>query len=72
MTVLARFFRPNITATGRAVRAAIGLACLGRAWANLDAGWPGTLPWLLAGIFALSEAYRGWCIGRACGLKTPL
>lgn len=34
--------------------------------------WPGTLPWLLAGVLAPYEAYRGWCIERACGLKTPL
>jgi hypothetical protein len=42
---------------------------------------PGSLPaltvhWLLAltlavaGAFALLEAWRGWCLLRACGLKT--
>ena len=25
-----------------------------------------------AGVFALFEAARGWCLARACGLKTKL
>jgi uncharacterized membrane protein YedE/YeeE len=25
---------------------------------------------MLAGLFALFEAVRGWCIVRACGIKT--
>jgi hypothetical protein len=26
----------------------------------------------LAGIFMIFEAARGWCLARACGLKTPM
>jgi hypothetical protein len=25
-----------------------------------------------SGIFMLFEALKGWCVARACGLKTPL
>lgn len=72
MSSLAAFLRPNITTTGRAVRAAIGLACLARAWATFDSGWMRSAVWVLVGLFVLYEAKRGWCLGRACGLKTPL
>jgi hypothetical protein len=27
---------------------------------------------LAAGVFALYEAARGWCLMRACGIKTKL
>ena len=34
-------------------------------------------PWLavmlaMAGVFCLFEAIRGWCVMRACGVKTRL
>jgi hypothetical protein len=54
------------------MRAVIGVACLGMAWNEVAANWPTGLVLGLAGLFALFEAHRGWCLGRACGLKTPL
>lgn len=65
-----KFFKPNIHRTGRVIRAGWGLACLGGAW--LAGGYAWWLAGLLAvlGAFALFEAARGWCVVRACGVKT--
>jgi len=27
---------------------------------------------VVAGLFAIGEALRGWCLVRACGLKTKI
>ena len=68
------FFSPNIDATGRRMRAALGLLLL----AGSAAGWWAGLPFLLnlallsGGLFALFEASRGWCVARACGIKTSV
>lgn len=64
------FLRPNINRRGRLIRAAWGLACLGGAWWASGSSW--WLAGLLAvlGVFALFEAARGWCVIRACGIKT--
>jgi hypothetical protein len=66
------FFARNIDQRGRIVRAVWGLALI----------FPGLLisgrhRWLsvalvVAGAFALYEAARGWCLMRACGIKTKL
>lgn len=65
-----RFFRPNIDRKGRLVRGLMGLALLAAAAVCSD-----DLPWLAvglaaAGLFGLFEALRGWCLARACGIKT--
>lgn len=65
-----RFFARNIGWRGRLVRGLGGLALLGGAVFSWTA-WP----WLavglgMAGIFSLVQAFRGWCLARACGLKT--
>jgi hypothetical protein len=67
-----RFFARNIDWRGRLVRGLGGLALLGVA-VFCRTEWP----WLavalaMAGIFCLFEALRGWCLMRACGLKTRL
>jgi hypothetical protein len=31
--------------------------------------WLG-LVFVIAGLFAIYEALRGWCLARACGIKT--
>jgi hypothetical protein len=65
-----KFFTPNITPLGRVVRTIWGLACIIGAIALRSRGnWAF---WLLlsAGGFGLFEAIRGWCIVRACGIKT--
>ena len=70
--VMRNFFARNIDRRGRIVRALWGL-CL------LVAGllvWPRS-PWICAALvvgggFAVYEAVRGWCLVRACGIKTKL
>jgi hypothetical protein len=68
-----QFFRPNLAAKGRWVRGGMGLLLLLGSGALLLAGWlvPGALL-LLGGVFTIVEALRGWCVLRACGLKTRL
>ena len=66
------FFARNIDRRGRIARAIWGVALI----------FPGLLilgrhRWLgmvlvAAGGFALYEAVRGWCLMRACGIKTKL
>ncbi len=65
------FFTSNIGTAGRVVRGACGLACLGGSFLLRDSTVPAVLL-LGSGIFMLFEAVRGWCVARACGLKTPL
>ncbi|MCX8155072.1 MAG: DUF2892 domain-containing protein [Verrucomicrobiae bacterium] len=65
------FFAPNIGKTGRWLRGISGLLCGGGGVYVALArgrGWG----WLLvaAGAFMIYEALRGWCVARACGLKT--
>ena len=66
------FFSPNIGNGGRLLR---GLAAVGF---FVGAGFAfGAAPWLgiglvVSGGFVLFEALRGWCVMRACGIKTRL
>jgi hypothetical protein len=65
------FFKSNIDLRGRIVRGFCGLLCLGGAAMLRDQ----TVPFVLclgSGLFMLFEAVKGWCVARACGLKTPL
>jgi hypothetical protein len=65
------FFSPNIGAIGRLVRAVCGLGCGGAAWFFRENTWVAVA---LVGscVFMVFEALKGWCVARACGLKTPL
>lgn len=65
-----RFFAPNIDRKGRLLRGLMGLALL----AGAVFTYPTSI-WLaaclaVAGAFGLVEAFRGWCLARACGIKT--
>jgi hypothetical protein len=63
-------FRPNLETKGRLFRAAGAMGLLGGAgllWKH-SAG-AGVLVGVLGGVVAF-EAIRGWCVLRACGLKT--
>jgi len=64
------FFSRNIGIYGRLVRGLTGLALLLAAYLSHPVGLSGTLTG--AGIFLLFEALRGWCVLRACRIKTPL
>ena len=72
--------KPNIDRKGRITRAITGLLCIVFGLAVWLIQWPETLTyrWIVSlaavavGAFQLFEAKRGWCVARACGLKTPM
>lgn len=67
-----QFFVRNIETKGRLVRASIGLVLLISAAIAVKVSlWLAGLL-AVAGIFAIFEALRGWCLARACGIKTKL
>lgn len=68
---MSRFFARNIDREGRVARAwtavflllgAVASAVWGSIWAAAVLAF--------AGLFTLFEALRGWCLLRACGIKT--
>jgi hypothetical protein len=67
-----RFFRPNIKRHGRIARGVIGSLCLIAGIILVDyILWLGLI-FVAAGLFAIYEALSGWCVARACGLKTKI
>jgi hypothetical protein len=69
---MARLFARNITNAGRALRGAMGvLLLLGGLYALMHLVWLGVVI-LLCAAFVLFEAIRGWCVVRACGIKTRI
>ncbi len=66
------FFTPNIGNGGRLLRglAAVGLF-VGAGFAFQTATWLGIVL-VVSGGLVLFEALRGWCVMRACGIKTRL
>lgn len=69
---MTQFFRPNINRQGRIARGVMGCLCLIAGIILVDYTlWLG-LVLVVAGLFAIYEALRGWCLARACGLKTKL
>jgi hypothetical protein len=66
------FFRPNIRKQGRIARGVIGTLCLvaGIVIAGDVSLWGLVL--VAAGLFAIYEALSGWCLARACGVKTKI
>jgi hypothetical protein len=67
------FWKTNITGGGRAARIAGGVCLLVAAVLLRRAGVTGW-PWVcgIGGAFMVFEGVRGWCVLRACKLKTPL
>ena len=65
-----RFFQPNINHRGRMARGVIGSLCLIAGIITVDFQLGVGLIFVGSGLFALFEAVRGWCVARACGLKT--
>ena len=66
------FFARNLSNTGRLVRGLGALALLiaaGFAFLGSGSIWLGVALGV-SGVFVLFEALRGWCVLRACGLKT--
>ena len=69
---MSRFFRPNITRNGRIVRGVIGTVCLIAGIITVDFTLRFGLVLVIAGLFSIFEAMRGWCVARACGIKTKV
>jgi len=69
---VSQFFRPNIKRQGRIARGVIGSLCLIGGIITVDfVLWLGLI-FVVAGLFAIYEALAGWCLARACGLKTKI
>jgi hypothetical protein len=66
-----RFFSRNLDFRGRMARGVIGALCLiaGIIVAG-DYNWWLGLIFVAAGLFAIFESIYGWCLVRACGIKT--
>lgn len=69
---MSQFFKPNIGRQGRIARGVIGALCLtaGIVVAGDYSLWGLVL--VVAGLFSIFESVRGWCLARACGLKTKI
>ncbi|HEY4414895.1 MAG TPA: YgaP-like transmembrane domain [Verrucomicrobiae bacterium] len=66
------FFRPNLKRSGRIARGVIGTVCLIAGIVLVDRTlWLGLI-FVAAGLFAIFEALRGWCLIRACGIRTKI
>jgi len=69
---VSNFFRPNLERNGRIARGVIGSLCLIAGIIIVDFKlWLGLI-FVVAGLFAIYEAVRGWCLARACGIKTKI
>jgi hypothetical protein len=67
---VSRFFKPNLDRHGRLARGVIGALCLIAGIIVVDyVLWLGLI-FVAAGLFAIFESLRGWCVMRACGIKT--
>jgi hypothetical protein len=66
------YFQPNIGNKGRLARGLCAVALFAGTWFALDfSAWLG-LALGVCGGFVLFEALRGWCVLRACRIRTKL
>ncbi len=63
-------FQKNITPKGRWIRAIFAVAFAGAALAVYEHSKLFAALLIAGSVFSLFEALRGWCILRACGIKT--
>lgn len=66
------FFRKNLDASGRRARGVVGAIILIAGIIAADWTLWACIPLVIAGLFALFEAVRGWCVLRACGIRTKV
>jgi hypothetical protein len=67
---MAKFFSPNIGRAGRIARAIFALILLVTGVCLLKSYFWAALFLFAFSAFAFYEALRGWCVMRACGVKT--
>ena len=70
---MSNFFRPNLKRTGRIARGVTGTLCL-TAGIVICVDCESGFGWIFiaAGLFAIYEALSGWCVARACGIRTKI
>ena len=66
------FFSPNIDRKGRLSRGVAAVAMLIGAVFTFQLSVVLGLVLLGSGMFVLFEALRGWCVLRACGVRTRM
>ncbi|MCC6822639.1 MAG: YgaP-like transmembrane domain [Verrucomicrobiota bacterium] len=67
-----KFFLPNLETRGRLVRGAGGSVLVAGGVAFCGVNLLAAVILIVSGGFMLFEAVRGWCVMRACGIKTKL
>jgi len=67
-----QFFARNLEKDGRIVRGVVAGILLIGALVSLFFLPPLALVLMIAGLFVLFEAVHGWCVLRACGIRTKL
>ena len=68
--VMRKFFDSNIDRRGRIIRGVLGAVLVVAGLILSIMGRWICLLMVVAGAFMLYEAARGWCLMRACGVKT--
>jgi hypothetical protein len=67
-----KFFSANIDSRGRIIRGTLGgLLVIGGVVLCSYNRWAAVVV-IVSGGFCLFEAVRGWCVMRACGIKTRM
>jgi Protein of unknown function (DUF2892). len=69
---MSRFFSRNINFHGRLARGVMGTILLIAGIIMADFKLWLCLVLVGIGLFAIFEAVRGWCLARACGIRTKL
>lgn len=65
-----KFFSTNIDGRGRLIRGVLGAALVIAGVVVCNYQIVAATALILSGGFCLFEAVRGWCVMRACGVKT--
>lgn len=67
---MSRFFSRNINVYGRMARGVIGALLLIAGIVMADFELWLCIVLVVLGLFSIVEAVSGWCLARACGLRT--
>jgi len=69
---MSRFFSRNLEFRGRLVRGVLGAIALITGIILADVHLWVCLALVGLGLFGIFEAVRGWCLMRACGIRTKM
>lgn len=72
MDEVRKFLSPNIDWRGRLARLIFAVVLIVAGLALRRRAWWACMALMIFGGLALFEAFRGWCLMRACGFKTKL